>query len=89
MLTGLDTFMNAYRDALVARIGKHPEDYFYGIDRVPELITQFRPLFEAAALASSRSWPVNKGPALDDACRALGIRNTWKAVSAFIRGGAL
>lgn len=74
--TNREWFANEYTKALVKDIQKNPGEYFYGVERVPEVVVKFVPLLakgEASLGTASRA-----------AARACGIKPTLSAIKTFL-----
>lgn len=75
-MTNRERFADEYGKALVGCIQKNPDEYMYGVDRVPEMVVKFVPSF-AKGEASI-------GPASKAAARACGIKPTIGAIKSFL-----
>lgn len=75
-MTNRERFADEYRKALVKDIQKHPDEYLYEVDKVPEIVAKFVPLFATNG--------ANIGTASKAAARACGIRPTLSAIKAFL-----
>ena len=71
------TFLQAYAKCLESCITAHPENYSYGVDKVPVMVYRFLNAMKDGTYC-------NDGQAFRDACKVLGIKNTFKAVNAFM-----
>lgn len=80
----LARFMTEYERILRAFVKAYPERYSYGEDRVPDIVDNMRISFVEGA-HSGKGWPL-RTPTVDAASKALGIRLTWKALGAYLRG---
>ena len=71
------TFLQTYTKCLEASITAHPEKYSYGMDKVPVMVYRFLNAMKDGTYS-------NDGETFRAACKALGIKSTYKAVNAFI-----
>lgn len=75
-MTNRERFADEYGKALVKCIQKNPDEYMYGVDRVPEMVVKFVP-----SLARGEA---SLGPASKAAARACGIKSTLGAIKSFL-----
>lgn len=71
MATAQD-FASEYEIALKKAVEKNPEEYLYGVDKVPEVA--------AKMIAAFKAGHANIGPAMRSAARKCGIKPTLSAV---------
>jgi len=74
----LSAFIEAYSPALVRAVEKYPDEYGYGIEKVPLVVSKMRISLEKGDYNHD-----SKG--FRYACRDLGIPHTRKAIEAFIQ----
>lgn len=75
----LDEWMAAYEKHLADCICEMPDQYAYGVDRVPEVAERMRAAFKARSFSK-------EGPAIERTCKQFGIKNTYKEIEAFLNG---
>jgi len=84
----LELFMDAYETALRGQIAAHPEEYSYGPEAIPGVVSKMRAAFREGALKgkpSGAGWPT-QGASMKQAARAVGIKPTFKALGPYLRG---
>ena len=75
-----EQFMATYREKLIDSVRQHPDHYVWPISELDVVMERM----EAAFVAGS----FNKdSTAIRNTCRALGIKNTYQAIMAFLEGG--
>ncbi|GMV81451.1 MAG: hypothetical protein AMXMBFR7_26350 [Planctomycetota bacterium] len=79
MMSRLDEWMAAYEKHLTDCVREMPGDYAFGVDRVPVIAERMRAAFR------DRSYH-HDGPAIKRTCKQFGIKNTYKAIEAFLSG---
>lgn len=79
MMPRLDEWMEAYKKHLADCIREMPDQYAYGADRIPDVAERMRAAFKARSFSKD-------GPAIERACKQFGIKNTYKAIDAFLSG---
>ena len=73
----LNQFMAIYTPALKEAVIKYPEEYYWSVDKVPEVAEKMR----AAIMRGSYD---KDGRAFPVACKALGIKHTYKAITEYL-----
>ena len=73
----LNQFMAAYEPALKTAVINHPDEYTWPIDHLPVVVARMRAAIEHNSFS-------NDGFAFKGACKALGIKCTYKAISQFL-----
>ncbi len=75
-------FGAAYLDGLTAAVKANPEEYGYGPEGVPTVVARM-----LAAISAKGPGSVNlDGGGFRRACKALGIKHTRKAITAYLDG---
>jgi len=73
----LDTFMVAYRAGLAKAVAEHPDEYGMRPEAVPHVADKMQ-------VAIERGTFNHDGRGFRNACKALGIPHTRKAIVAFV-----
>lgn len=77
-----EQFSAAYRAGLLAAVSAPESGYHYGPDKVPEVADKM-----LAAIASKPMGVNYSGEGFKNACKALGIKSTRKAILEFLNSG--
>lgn len=79
MSSNLDVFMAEYEKNLKVAMEKHPDEYRFGVERVPEITKMMR-----EAVINSTFNKESHG--FKWTCQSLNIRHTYMAIKEFIAG---
>lgn len=75
--TNLDRFVGIYRERLTANVSATPEEYAFGLEKVPAVVERMS--------SAIRFGTFNKDSAsFRQTCQTLGIPHTYKAIKAFV-----
>jgi hypothetical protein len=75
----LETFMTVYARHLAACVRELPDEYAWPIENLPLVLGRMRPALESGSYC-------HDSHAFRRTCKALGIKHTRKAISAFLSG---
>lgn len=75
----LDKFMETYRAELIKARAEHPAEYSWPDSKFETVLARMRAAFERGSF-------LNSGRAIKATCKALGIKNTYKAIGAYLKG---
>lgn len=73
----LDKFMEAYEKALTEAVMNYNEEYRYPVSDVPRVVSKMKVAIENGTYNSA-------GRGFKGACKALGIKHTYKAINAYL-----
>lgn len=79
MMPRLDEWMAAYEKHLADCVREMPDLYGYGINRVPEVAERMRAAIQARSFSKDSA-------AIGRTCKQFGIKNTYRAIDAFLKG---
>lgn len=83
--TNLETFVAAYEVALRAAHAKTPSDYAFDTEELPKVVAKMKRAFVEGAIFGK--WPC-QSPNIQKACRAVGIKPSFKALREYLTGGS-
>ena len=75
----METFLAEYEKQLTLAVQNFPQEYGFGVEKVPYVIAKFR-------IAISEGTFNKDGRAFKATCKALKIPHTYKAINNFIFG---
>lgn len=78
-LTPIQKWMVYYTAHLLSVVTDYPKDYGYGVEDVPEVAKQMQAAFERGSYNK-------EGIAIQRTCKTLGIKYTYTAINAFLKG---
>ncbi len=78
-------FLDAVSVALTTNVATHPERYCYGLEGVPEFVAKLSAAFSGDYFSASG---FTISDSIVSACKALGIKATYKAIGTYIGGAS-
>lgn len=78
-MSNLDNFISVYEMSLLANLAANPSNYAYGPDDVSGLMAKMR-----AQMLKLGGGSIMRGPTRAATCKALGIKDTDKAINAYL-----
>jgi len=77
----IDTFMTVFRQKLAALHAQDPKAYWWPIEKLDDVCGRMRNAFLNCTYN-------NDGAAIKATCKELGIKSTYKAINAYIKGAS-